>query len=63
MTLQHIYLVILVENSERAFVFRFGSEFKIFNVLRDNLSVRDEKPLKEEKQSERLTNTSIQEQY
>lgn len=36
-----LYLVILIENSERAFIFWFGSEFKIFNVLRDDLSVCD----------------------
>lgn len=36
-----MYLIILIENSERPFIFRFGSELKILNVLRDNLSVCD----------------------
>lgn len=40
------YLIILVENGERPFVLRFGSELKIFNVLGDDLSVCDEEPLK-----------------
>lgn len=42
-----LYLVILIENSERAFIFWFGSEFKVFDVLRDDLSVCDQKPLLE----------------
>lgn len=40
------YLIILVENGERPFILRFGSELKIFNVLGDDLSVCDEEPLK-----------------
>lgn len=36
-----MYLIVLIENSERPFIIRFGSELKIFNVLRDNLSVCD----------------------
>lgn len=41
------YLIVLIKNSEWPFVLRFGGKLKILNVLRDDLSVCDQKPLRE----------------